>query len=193
MDEATIKYIAVLSMLIDHIAFCLNQYAVIDPGLYTAMRIAGRLAFPLFCYTTVQGVLHTENVKRYILRLLVFACLSEIPFDLMSSGAAWNPESQNVLFTPAISAAMLFLLPKNPLHFTPWVWQADVLILAMISAVLLKSDYSWIGPALVFVFYISGIRLDNGKRGRQSKYFFYLFYPLHMLILWFLFTHGGTL
>ena len=70
-----LKIIACVSMLIDHIGI-----VFVDNNLF--MRAVGRLAFPIFAFLLVQGLLHTSDVRRYLLRLSIFAVVSEIPFDL---------------------------------------------------------------------------------------------------------------
>ncbi len=51
----------------------------------------GRLAFPIFAFLAVEGYFHTRSFKRYALRMLLFAVLSEVPFDLMYGGTAFIP------------------------------------------------------------------------------------------------------
>lgn len=43
----------------------------------------GRIAAPIFLYAITCGYRHTRSVKRYALRLLVFACLAEYPYYLL--------------------------------------------------------------------------------------------------------------
>ena len=64
----TLKWIAIVSMLIDHMG------AILFPQ-YIEMRIVGRLAFPIYCFLLAEGAVHTSNIRRYEIRLLAFACL----------------------------------------------------------------------------------------------------------------------
>ena len=77
ISQEGLKILACLTMLLDHIG------AVFVRG-YT-LRIIGRIAFPIYCFLLVEGVLHTKNPRRYGLRLGIGLLLSEIPFDLLFS------------------------------------------------------------------------------------------------------------
>ena len=101
-DQNLLKWIAVISMTIDHTGM------VLFPQI-TTMRLIGRLAFPLYCYLLVKGFLHTRSRSRYLGRMAVFALLSELPFDLACYGNfSW--EGQNVFLTLLLSLGMLSVL-----------------------------------------------------------------------------------
>ena len=123
LSGSTIKLIAVAAMLIDHTAAVIlarriiannRGLAIMDAGsgafgwmadrallyaVYRIMRLIGRLGFPIFCFLLAEGFVRTRNVKKYALRLGIFALISEIPFDLALTGRAYNPGYQNVYFT----------------------------------------------------------------------------------------------
>lgn len=87
LSGTTLKWIAVISMLIDHTAEVLINHnaALTDPiwaQIYVLMRGIGRIAFPIYAFLLVEGFLHTRDVKKYLARMLTFAVVSEIPFDL---------------------------------------------------------------------------------------------------------------
>ncbi len=120
---STLKIIAVVTMIIDHIGasvlwMLLKErrilYAVSGLDtifsltgsdrtlalLWWGMRIVvGRIAFPVFCFLLVEGFLHTKNAAKYTGRLFLFALISEIPFDLMLFENVYAPDYQNVFFT----------------------------------------------------------------------------------------------
>lgn len=84
LSQEALKLIACVSMLIDHIgATLLVRYMQSVPGvnpnamiLYNVMRLAGRIAFPVYCYLLVEGAHHTRNPKNYGLRLFAGMLLS---------------------------------------------------------------------------------------------------------------------
>lgn len=121
---STIKIIAIVSMLIDHVgAGILGRYLMTSGFMgamttgdlntvmqwltengtlyytYTVMRMIGRLGFPIFCFLLVEGFQRTHDAKKYALRLGIFALVSEIPFDLCFKGKIVDLSYQNVFFT----------------------------------------------------------------------------------------------
>ena len=87
-----LRVIAVLLMLSDHIWATYMS-------LGNWMTYIGRMAFPIFAFQIAEGFVHTSNFKKYALRLLGFAVITEIPFNLFYSSRVFNPYHQNVLFT----------------------------------------------------------------------------------------------
>ena len=81
-----------LFMLMDHL------WATLLPA-QDWLTCVGRVAFPIFAFMAVEGYFHTHSFKKYAQRLLVFALLSEIPFDLMYGGTWFYPVHQNVIWT----------------------------------------------------------------------------------------------
>ena len=105
LNSWQLKLLAVLTMLVDHTgALLFPQIAV--------FRIVGRLSFPIFCLLLAEGAAHTSGKARYFLRLLLFAVLSEIPYDLAFFGSLFYPGSQNVLFELALGLLAIFLIQK---------------------------------------------------------------------------------
>lgn len=207
----TLKLLAAFTMLLDHIGYCFWETGY----CYTALRTVGRLAFPLYCFLLVEGVLHTRSVRKYGIRLALFAIISEVPFNLMISGHLFCIEYQNVFFTLLLGLLVLIGYGKFPAK--EWK-QAGIFICGCTAALLMKTDYGAIGITVISIFYwfrdqkkirnqMSGIvlaleslmnfgtaalavpiiSLYNGERGKVvNKYFFYWFYPIHIVILYWL-------
>ena len=202
LNGFTLKWIALITMIIDHTGATLFPEHMI-------FRIIGRLAFPIYCFLLVEGAVYTKNKRGYLIRLLAFAVISEIPFDLMVSNQIWNWGAQNVFFTLSIGLLAVYALQKNkPLY------SAAALVLIFVAE-FLTTDYGAVGILFIIIFYafrekllVKGIAFGvadiflyggvqsyavlalvpiycyNGKRGRKMKYFFYAMYPIHLLILY---------
>ena len=115
----------------------------------------GRLAFPIFAFLIVEGYFHTRDLKKYVLRLLLFAALSEIPFNLMVSGRLLYPFHQNVLWT--------FLMAVGLIHWNEKMKDrgravrvmvaASSVLLGCIAGLITFVDYFHAGVLTVLVFY----------------------------------------
>ncbi|MDO4439268.1 MAG: TraX family protein [Eubacteriales bacterium] len=183
--------------------------------LARVLRIIGRMAFPIFAFLAVEGFCHTSNVKAYLSRILICALVSEIPFNLACYHSFSYPGYQNTCFTIFIGLLTLCAIKmcqKRQFIFSILVvsgfsalaqllktdYGAEGVILISVMY-MLRNDNTlrlWAGAAISFLesFRMGGVsalsfvllRFYNGKRGsRAFKYFFYLFYPLHMLIFYF--------
>lgn len=222
-----LKMLAIVTMLVDHTG------AILFPD-QMIFRYIGRIAFPIFVFLIAEGFCHTRNVRKYELRLLIFALVSEIPFDLAFQGRFLEFTYQNVFFTLFLGLVMLDVICIIRKRVSP-VWapivELAVLVLFMFLAYLFRTDYSAGGVLLIYAFYkLKGktlwmtvvllvvsyicfgpvecpavlamipVFLYNGKRGfgknpvyggqdrgaagTAVKYAFYLFYPVHLLILY---------
>lgn len=157
-----LKWIAMVTMVIDHIG-CIFVPAGAMPVLYYLMRGIGRLSFPLICFLLVDGFYYTHSRRRYLLQLLCFALISEIPYDLAFYGCIWYPEKQNVFWPLGIGLAVIWGMEKagQRLEKEPRC-VADLLILSagMAAAMLLRCDYSMWGILMITAFYVC--RYDFG-------------------------------
>ena len=92
LNALQLKILAMLCMLLDH------MWATVVHG-NDWMTCVGRLAFPIFAFQIAEGYAHTSDPKAYRRRLLLWALVTEIPFNLMLTGGLIYPFHQNVLFT----------------------------------------------------------------------------------------------
>ncbi len=206
-----LKGVAMIAMVCDHTAYELvsaNEY----PNLYNIMRIIGRIAFPIFCYLLVEGFVHTSSRKNYMARLAVFAILSEVPYNLMIDGHFFCSGYQNVMWTLLIGFFVLcfFDAHQNRPFFQFFAWIAGcaaafcfktdygfygVLIIGLFYLLRQNGAYMYILMSIVLllqggknsfaVLSIPFIMAYDPKKNdlRLPKYFFYIFYPAHMLAL----------
>lgn len=143
-----LKLIAICTMLIDHMGYTLF------PGVMW-LRCVGRVAFPIFCFLIAEGCVYTHDRKKYALRLLVFALLSEIPFNLMNSGMIWDPYDQNVLWTLLLGALVCWLMDWALKKCTPlsFVLTGAAMVAAYWLLEAFRTDYGGWGMLLVAAFY----------------------------------------
>ena len=146
-----LKLIAICTMLIDHMGYTLF------PGVMW-LRCIGRIAFPIFCFLVAEGCIYTHDRKKYALRLLVFALLSEIPFNLMTGGWVWNPYDQNVLWTLLAGALVCWLMDWTLKKRTAAAFLLTGTVMAAVFYLLelVNTDYGGWGMLLVAMFY--GVR-----------------------------------
>lgn len=143
-----LKLIAICTMLIDHMGYTLF------PGVMW-LRCVGRVAFPIFCFLIAEGCVYTHDRKKYALRLLVFALLSEIPYNLMNSGMIWDPYDQNVLWTLLLGALVCWLMDWALKKCTPlsFMLAGAVMLAAYWLLEIGNTDYGGWGMLLVAAFY----------------------------------------
>lgn len=141
--------IAMIFMLMDHMWATLFTSA-------DWLTSVGRLAFPIFAFMIVEGYTHTKNLQKYVLRLLLFAVITEIPFNLMVGNSVIYYVHQNVLWT--------FLIGIGLIHINELARKKEKLWLTVLTAALTTVigfvlghitfvDYNAAGILTVLVFY----------------------------------------
>ena len=244
ISESVIKYIILTTMCMDHFAAAVLDrilagygvveaqsieaiYAIFDKypnailicGIDFLLRSIGRLAFPLVCFTLVEGFVHTTSKKKYICRLTALAIVSEIPYDYARKGEIINLSTQNTIFTLLIALLCLCIIEKirenyvDKNKFLEGLFVLLTINIGCLLEVVLKSDYGVYGFLAIMCMYlfkkkkmlgnILGIVIlclnslievfaffdlilihkYNGTRGKANKWLFYLFYPIHLLVL----------
>lgn len=166
LTGAVLKNIACLTMFTDHFfAILVYNYMTLHPvngawnpqieKVYRIGRDIGRVSFVLFAYLIVEGFVHTGSRVRYLLRLFLFALLSEIPFDLAFSGEVADWSGQNVYWTLFLGVLMLTLWEELGRYGGLWVQAAQlaVLVLSCGTAFLFSADYRFMGILLIFALY----------------------------------------
>lgn len=256
LTGSAVKIIAIIAMFIDHFSKIIlqmllyyhwnpladagkisaEQFQHIDTFIHFWLQGIGTIAFPLFCFLLSEGFFYTRNRKRYISMMLIFAFISEIPFDLSFFSSVATQQGtfpfyfqyQNVFFTlflglVALSCIDGFSYKSNDLDYKKskkiisLVLQIAGIAAAAIAAELIHCDYKSRGVLFIVAFYICRknriyqillflliyilttksyptlftsiacliILLYNGKRGNlKLKYFFYIFYPMHLALLY---------
>lgn len=144
----SLHMMAMLFMLCDHL------WGTIVSG-NDWLTCIGRLTFPLYAFMIVEGYFHTKNLKKYVSRLLLFAVLSEIPFNLAMGSRIVYPIHQNVLWSFLIAIGLIHWNEKVK---EKQIWKRGLIgILSILTGyivgILTFVDYYHAGILTVLVFY----------------------------------------
>lgn len=149
-----LKLLALVTMLIDHIGYMFFPYE-------TLYRIIGRLAFPIFAYQIAIGYSKTSNLKKYTLRVFLFALLTQLPYSFFSPDLEFNPIHLNVLFTFTAAIGMLCVYDMGILKIKGFVKDtAYGQLLHGISLIVLSVIIIILPEVLSFI--IRGFYLEYG-------------------------------
>lgn len=247
MTQFSLKLLALFCMLADHVSKVILSGGVLIPyigaeadlWLRTMLEVIGRIAFPIFAWFTAEGCKKTKNPTRYLLRLLIFAVLSEVPFQLCFYGAGYlgvRLACHNVIFTMLLGACAIICGQYLEKKLPPLVACLIPGLIAVALGWILYTDYNAWGVALIILlYYLKGekerlllllcwctvfmliwhgyngntliwftgannyklllqwigtlfsvgfLATYNGERGRSCKWLFYVFYPVHLLLIY---------
>ena len=225
MNRNTLKYIAIVAMLSDHIAMLfMSEY----PLIYGSMRLIGRLTAAIMCFFIAEGFHYTRSKYKYGVRLAVFALISQFAYTFFENNDLFTSRlytDWNVIFTLFIGFCVLFVYEKITNKIAKWA------IIGLLCAVSFFGDWMIIAPLWILCFYIfrddkkkrfivfgilatlevascipfiinNGetwqlgvflviplLMLYNGGKGSDNpihKWAFYIFYPLHLVVLGFI-------
>lgn len=194
-------------MTIDHIgAFFYPEHEV--------LRIIGRIAFPIFGYLLILGVESTRDTRAYFLRLMVFAAISQIPYFLVNGYEPFEALNIffTLAFGVMFLANSLLLIPvlfaSMFVHFDTGLYGIILIaclrfmrertafgIVAYVAYSIMLLTVSTIQPfqllalPLILLHHTGYLKITRAVVGKNVyptwwKYFFYLYYPLHLTILY---------
>lgn len=193
-------------------AMASDSHLMMLAGTGSVMQLIGGMALPVFAFLLVEGFQNTSDYKKYLFSMFVFALISEVPYDLAMGQKYVDFSSQNAMVTMVICLMMLYALSvlKEKNGFAAGMFRCLIVVAAVIWASLFRAEFGLCIVLLVAVFYIFytknvlktilgvlismlyvtgpisfyGLWCYNGKReDKFSKYIFYAFYPLHLLML----------
>ena len=153
LSAAALHILAMVLMLMDHL------WATLLPA-QDWLTCAGRLAFPIFAFMAVEGYFHTRNKWKYLGMLLIFGVISEIPYDMFSSGVFFEWNANNIMFTLAMVLAMIWIidvLRKKMEKLPKAVWFiATIPIVAIVCLISmnLAVDYDYHAILIGYFLYI---------------------------------------
>ncbi len=206
MNLFVIRLIAMLTMTIDHVGHMLLPSQI-------TLRLIGRTAFILFAFMSATGMVHTKNPRKYIGRLLLLAIICELPFRLFVPNSFAISPMLNVCFTLAFGATLCYIF-KTKIHiglkiaafaavmallyyipfdyglngalciFIMYLGHRNKIcqILSGVVAVLVTIPLSSI--QIYALAAVPIIAMYNGKQGKRYPWLFYLFYPLHLVVIY---------
>ena len=169
ITSAALHIMAMVFMLCDHL------WGTVVPG-NDWLTCVGRLAFPIFAFMIVEGYFHTRDLKKYVLRMLIFALITELPFNLAIGGNFFYPMHQNVLWTFLIAIGLIYLNERARVIGKIWLSilvGVGTAVLGVAVGLLTMADYYHVGVLTVLVFYFF----------RQRKWWSYLG---QLVCLWYL-------
>lgn len=167
MTSNKLKIVAIISMLIDHFAYYF--YYAISSNVYMWSRILGRISMPIFVYLLIQGYFNTKSIKKYKIRLLVAAIVTQvfiigmkyINLNYYSYYTISIYEILNILFSMFLSMILICLIDRKIIHANTFISTIlDKLIRLVSMAVILvlylklPFDYKYFLPVLAIAIYI---------------------------------------
>lgn len=236
VNRDTLKYIAIVPMAIGHFTGSFFGAAVNpqESALLFLLTHMALIAPPIFFFFIAEGFRYTRSRKKYALRLLIFAVITQVPFCLSENGTLLTTDfflNLNIFFTlflgfvalvicdsemnTAKKIALIVLLDAaTVLLGSEWMLTGIPIIISMhifrdkpakrllcftaCVAVMLGVSYFSYDPLMAAVYcaadllflmagYFIVTVFYNGEKGKHpvfSKYFFYAFYPLHLLVIY---------
>lgn len=152
MDSFTLKIIAMITMLIDH-----TGYLIFDK--FSFFNYIGRLAFPIFAFQISEGYIHTKNLKKYFLRLSIFAIISQIPYMLFRNNYFYN-FSLNIFFTLILGLICITIYDKimhsniKVLNSFKILISYTLIFFISFIAQYFHFEYGAFGVLIIFIFYL---------------------------------------
>lgn len=223
LSSDLLKLIAVIAMVIDHIA-----WAFVPFGSFAgqAMHVIGRLTAPIMCFLVAEGYHKTRDPKKYARRLGIFAAISHVPYVLFEAGE-FRFIHQTSVMLPLFLGVVALIINHSP-KYEQTVKSMITIIICLVSMlgdwgcivvlwIMLFSanrfnrheqikNFCIIGAVMIIIniimnasvgnWYINLFQLGiflavplisryNGVRrgGKGYKWFFYVFYPAHLVLL----------
>ena len=177
---------------------------------YFLLTFIGRFAFPIFIYISLNSYLfYTRSKENYIKRILFYAFLT-VPFYYIGFHKVYP---FNILFTIAFNLMFIYFTERKKYYFLPLIFLLiyisdysffslavylsmylvicykkieDLFLytfLMLFSLIFLNAFYFFPAALLIFGIIYSDIFLDFDIKIKINKYFFYIYYPLHIALL----------
>lgn len=183
LSSFVIKIIAIVSMTIDHLGVVIKNFYPHLGDFVTACRYIGRLALPLFCFMILEGMLHTKNAKKYILRLGIMTAVISIVLCVAQFVKSLGMESLalegNIFMDLLLGAVMIYFLNQKDNKWLKFLALIPVVI-SILSFVakgietssyytieamwyprFLRLQYDWLSVFMILGFYGASFMADT--------------------------------
>lgn len=148
LNRDVIKYIAMFTMLLNHIAHVLLTRGT---PLYFVFEELGYFTAPVMCFFLVEGYQYTRSKVKYGGRLFFFAVLSQLPYHL-----AFHYGNLNMFFTLFCCFLILVVLER-----VESLWLQKILCFLLILVTVI-SDWALVAPILTLL-----LSKNWGEKGRM--------------------------
>jgi len=196
-----LKLLGVLFMVVDHVG------AILLPE-FVFLRVIGRLSFPIFAYECAKGAVFSRNIPKYMARLALFSLVSQFPYYLcfgygnLNIGFTllygviccdlWGKSGKYRLFSVMFFAASFWMPFLNygaygiAAIFLFYIFYNDKIYasIAFLTATFVYSYSKGIYVQLFAAFSLVPVYLVNILSVKLPKYFFYVFYPAHLFVIY---------
>lgn len=117
-----LKIIAIVTMTIDHIGlvfyYSLSDITLFEGfTLYNLFRTIGRFAFPIFIFCLIEGLRHTKDIKKYLVRLLVGTGIIYVAMTVLNLTDIYTFTDDGNIFLTLFLCALSYYLFKNKKTF----------------------------------------------------------------------------
>ncbi len=148
-----LKMIAIIAMTVDHVSDLLYPGFPAEPAAI-GLHIIGRLTAPIMWFFVCEGYHYTHDVKKYMMRLGIFAVISHFAY-CFAFGIDPVPFStgifnQTSVMYPLFIAVLVMWMQENELPMKDWV--KHVLIFVLIWSAF-PADWSCIAVLSILAMY----------------------------------------
>lgn len=159
LSADVLKIIAIIAMTLDHAAPVLAS-ADSPPGIL--IHLFGRFTAPIMCYFIAEGYHYTHDVKKYALRLFIFAAISQLPYQLLFGFG------KLLTFPPQIS--MIFTLFCGLLALIAWD-KIENTALRLLAVIALCAATWWADWQIFGVLFVLAFGIFYGNKKKQMTAF----------------------
>ena len=145
-DAYTLKWIAVIAMVMNHVAIAFHTILPIQALL--PLYAVGGLTYTIMAYFVVEGYRYTSNLKKYISRLFIFGLIAQAFHPMVLGVTQIMPGIfLNIMFTIILSLIVLIMYDKIKVRILFWL----LFIAACIAAMFM--DLFFVGVLMPLLYY----------------------------------------